>query len=46
MFDVFPEVHQLGMNFSIVVVQINSNWGESHTALHHIEIYGQKVEEG
>lgn len=42
-FDVFPEIHKLNMDFGIVVIQIISNWGESYTALHHVGVYGEKV---
>ena len=44
MFDVFPEVHQLNMDFGIILVQVTSNWGETLTALHHIGVYGVKRE--
>ncbi|KAK7680748.1 hypothetical protein QCA50_016056 [Cerrena zonata] len=45
MFDVFPEVHQVRMDFGIIVVQIVSNWGElSFTALHHVGIYGERAD--
>ena len=42
-FDVFPEIHKLNMDFGIVVIQVISNWGESYTALHHVGVYGEKV---
>ena len=42
-FDVFPEIHELRMDFGIVVVQIVNNWGEAYTGLHHVGIYGERV---
>ena len=42
-FAVFPEIHELRMDFGIVVIQIVSNWGEVYTGLHHVGVYGERA---
>ena len=42
-FNVFPEINGLRMDFGIVVVQVVNNWGGAHTGLYHVGVYGEKV---
>ena len=42
-FDVFPEIYGLRMDFGIVVVQVVNNWGGAHTGLYHVGVHGEKV---
>ncbi|KAI0069846.1 hypothetical protein K474DRAFT_1680612 [Panus rudis PR-1116 ss-1] len=43
-FAVYPEVVEMGMDFGVVVVQLHSNWGWSHTYVCHIGVYGKWIQ--
>lgn len=45
-FDVFREVVDLQIDFGVVVLQINSNWGFAETHLYHLGIYGRTITGG
>ena len=42
-FDIFREIQDLEIDFGIIVIQINNNWGYLETHLHHIGIFGHTL---
>ena len=42
-FDIFQEIQDLEIDFGIIVLQINSNWGYPETHLHHLGIFGRTL---
>lgn len=45
-FPVFKEIQGLGVDFGIVVLMINDNWGhDAYTCLYRVRVHGQRLEE-
>ncbi|KAG6849782.1 hypothetical protein H0H93_005168 [Arthromyces matolae] len=43
-FEVDPELRAYGVDFGVVVLTMNSNWGQEYTCLYRLRVHGKRID--